>query len=89
MPVDGVTAEQIQAQVAAEVAYHTADAGIVSSLALIKNPTLVITSSNDLTNPPSNEASRRSQRPKHVEMICLATGKSWIYPRFVETVRLS
>jgi len=74
MPADGVTAEQIQAQVAAEVAYHAAVAGIMSSLPLIKNPTLVITSSNDLTNPPSNEASRPSQRPKHVEMNSLATG---------------
>jgi len=75
MPADGVTAEQIQAQVAAEVAYHAADAGVVSSLLLIKNPTLVITSSNDLTNPPSNEASRLSQRPKHAEMKVLPPGK--------------
>ena len=57
MPVDGVTSEEIQAQVEAEVAYHAADAGIVASLPLIKNPTLVITSSNDLTNPPSNQVS--------------------------------
>lgn len=57
MPLDGVTAEEIQAQVEAEVAYHAADAGIVAGLPLIKNPTLVITSSNDLTNPPSNQAS--------------------------------
>ena len=57
MPADGVTPEEIQAQVAAEVAYHAADAGIVAGLPLIKNPTLVITSSSDLTNPPSNQAS--------------------------------
>ena len=57
MPADGVTSEEIQAQVEAEVAYHAADAGIVAGLPLIKNPTLVITSSNDLTHPPLNQAS--------------------------------
>ena len=57
MPSDGVTTEEIQAQVEAEVAYHDADAGIVAGLPLIKNPTLVITSSNDMTNPPSNQVS--------------------------------
>ena len=55
MPSDGVTPEEIQEQVEAEVAYHAADAGIVAGLPLIKNPTLVITSSNDMTNPPSNQ----------------------------------
>ena len=60
MPVDNVTPEEIQAQVDAEAAYHATGAGIVAELPLVKNPTLVITSSNDLTNPPSNEASSLS-----------------------------
>jgi predicted alpha/beta-fold hydrolase len=55
MPQDDVTAEQVRAQVEAEVEYHKAQNSIVAILPRIKNPTLVITSSNDLTNPPSNE----------------------------------
>ncbi len=68
MPSDGVTAEEIQAQVEAEVAYHT-----LLTLALwqasrsSRIPTLVITSSNDLTNPPSNQASSLLHAQKHLE----------------------
>lgn len=70
MPVDSVTAQEIQTQVDAEVAYHAADAGIVASLPLIKNPTLVITSTNDLTNPPSNQASPAC--PKEPGYFCVS-----------------
>ena len=55
MPQDDITAEEVRTQVEAEVEYHKAQNSIVAILPRIKNPTLVITSSNDLTNPPSNE----------------------------------
>lgn len=55
MPIDPATGDQIRAQVAAELAYHVGD-GIVPMLPSIKNPTLIITASNDLTNPPANQA---------------------------------
>jgi len=38
MPADGVTAEQIEAQVAAEVAYHAADACGKSSAHSVSHP---------------------------------------------------
>ena len=55
MPQDDITAGEVKAQVEAEVEYRKAQNSIVAILPRIKNPTLVITSSNDLTNPPSNE----------------------------------
>lgn len=54
MPVDTPDVSEIRAQVAAEVEYHKDD-GIVPLLPSITNPTLVLTASEDITNPPSNQ----------------------------------
>lgn len=54
MPPDRVELGEIQAQLAAEAAYQ-AGQGIVPLLPQIRTPLLVITATNDMTNPPSNE----------------------------------
>ncbi len=56
MPVDVPEVSEIRAQVAAEVEYHKGD-GIVPLLPRVTNPTLVVTASEDITNPPSNQVS--------------------------------
>ena len=53
--MDPPTGAQINEQVAAEQAYHIGD-GIVPLLPGVKNPALIITASDDLINPPSNQA---------------------------------
>jgi predicted alpha/beta-fold hydrolase len=55
MPGDPITGDELGAQVAAEEAYHVGN-GIVPLLPSVKNPTLIVTASNDLINPPSNQA---------------------------------
>ena len=54
MPPDRADVGSIKEQLYAEQAYQDGQ-GIVPLLLTIHNPTLVITATNDQTNPPSNE----------------------------------
>ena len=54
MPPDAADVGAIRAQLEAEQAYQDG-VGIVPVLPTIRNPTLVVTATNDMTNPPSNQ----------------------------------
>ena len=54
MPKDPADVGSIKEQLEAEQAYQDGQ-GIVPLLPTIHNPTLVITATNDMTNPPSNQ----------------------------------
>lgn len=54
MPDDEVTVSEIKEQVWAEQEYHKGD-GLVPFLPGVTNPTLILTASEDITNPPSNQ----------------------------------
>ncbi len=55
MPPDKADVGAIKQQLEAEQAYQDGQ-GIVPLLPTIRNPTLAVTATNDMTNPPSNEA---------------------------------
>ena len=62
MPPDPADVGSIKQQLEAEQAYQDG-AGIVPLLPTIRNPTLAVTATNDMTNPASNEA--RPSLPHH------------------------